>query len=171
MKNPKDILLLITGIVIFLLSYIYDNLVNRFFKNMRFPMLDYIFGIITNFAAVIIVILIIPIIALYRNKKRQAYLLFATFAASVAVAFIIKLIVLRQRPSEILYYPFFNVIDYSFPSMHAMIVFSLLPALFEYLPRQKNFWIFFAFIVSFTRIYFGLHFLSDVISAHFLDTF
>ena len=97
--------------------------------------------------------------------------MFATFAASVAAAFIIKLIVLRQRPSEILYYPFFNVIDYSFPSMHAMIVFSLLPALFEYLPRQKNFWIFFAFIVSFTRIYFGLHFLSDVIFGAFFGYF
>jgi len=47
--------------------------------------------------------------------------------------------------------------------MHAVVAFSLLPLLLEYLPRYRKFWIGFAFLVAFTRVYLGFHFLSDVV--------
>lgn len=47
--------------------------------------------------------------------------------------------------------------------MHAMVVFSLLPLLTKHLPKQNYFWLMFAFLVAFSRVYFGFHFLSDVV--------
>ena len=97
------------------------------------------------------------------KNKKIVYLLWLTFILSFILAFIIKLIVLRQRPTEAFTYPLTNIINYSFPSMHSMVVFSLLPLLIKYMPKQKSFWIIFAFLVGFSRIYFGFHFFSDVV--------
>lgn len=161
--KAKDIFLLVFGILLFIFSYWLDASVNLFFRNIRLPLLEPVFSIITNFGVVSVVMLAIPSLVLYKNKRKSVYLLCWAFIISVLLAFILKFIILRQRPAEALNYHFFNVINYSFPSTHAMAVFSLLPILINYLPKQKNFWIAAAFIVSFTRIYFGFHFLSDVV--------
>lgn len=165
MKHRKvnDTVILIIGILLFLLSYKLDAQINLFFKNVKFAIFDVFLSSITNFGIVVIVILVIPSIILYRKNRKLVYLLLLTFVVSVVLAFIIKLIILRQRPTETFTYPFLNIINYSFPSMHSMVVFSLLPALSKYLPKQKSFWIGFAFLVAFSRIYFGFHFLSDVV--------
>ena len=189
MKKFNDVWVLIAGIMLFLISYKSDEHVNLLFKNLRFMPLDIVFGIITNFGVVVLLMLIVPIIVLYTREnqrfsvprnfykisreknKKPAYLLLLSFIISVILSFIIKLIVLRQRPNELLTYPFFNIIDYSFPSMHAAVVFSLLPILTKYLSKQKLFWIAFSFLVAFTRIYFGFHFLSDVVFGGFFGYF
>ncbi len=163
MKKNKDITILIIGILLFLISYILDRQINLFFKNFRFTFFDVIFSIITNFGVVVLVTLIIPSVILYNKNKKSVYLLWSAFIASFISAFIIKLIVLRQRPIDAFTYPFTNIVNYSFPSLHAMVAFALLPLLLEFLPKQKNIWISFAFLVGFTRVYFGFHFLSDVV--------
>ena len=45
-----------------------------------------------------------------------------------------------------------------------MLVFCAIPILDKEFPKLKYFWIAFAVLVAFSRIYFGLHFLSDVIA-------
>ena len=163
MKKIKEILILIIGILIFLVSYVLDQPINSFFKGFRFAPLDFIFSIITNFGVVVFVMLIIPLILLFNKNKKKGFVLLMAFIISIVSSFIIKLIVLRHRPTELINFPFINVADYSFPSMHASAVFSLLPLLNNYLPRQKYFWISFTLLVAFTRIYFRFHFLSDVV--------
>ena len=165
MKTRKisDILALIIGIILFLISYHFDAQINLFFKNIKFSVFDAVLSIITNFGVVILVMLLVPSIIFYKKNKKIIYLLWLAFIVSIIVAFIIKLIVLRQRPIEAFTYPFVNIINYSFPSMHAMVAFSLLPLLMKYLSKQKLFWISFAFLAAFSRIYFGFHFLSDVV--------
>ena len=150
-------------ILLLLLSYKFDEQADLFFKSIRFAFLDAILGIITNFGIVTLVILIIPLIILYKKHKKLVYLILLTFIVSISLSFIIKLIVLRQRPIEAFAYPFVNIINYSFPSMHAMVVFSMLPLLTKYLPKQNFFWTAFAFLVAFSRVYFGFHFLSDIV--------
>ena len=163
MKRVNNIFILVIGIMIFLISYNYDAQVNLFFKDIKFPIFDAIFGVITNFSIVVFVMLLIPSFIIYKKNRKLIYLLWLTFFASIALAFIIKLIFLRQRPIGAFTYPFINVINYSFPSMHAMVVFSLLPVLTKYLKMQKSFWLGFGISVVFSRIYFGFHFLSDVV--------
>ena len=163
MAIKSDWAILIIGILLFIVSYNFDQQANLFFKSMIFPLFDAVFSLITNFGIVILVMLIIPSIILYRRNKKQVYLLWLAFFLSVASAFIIKLIFLKQRPVEAFTYPFTNIINYSFPSMHAMAVFSLLPILAKYSAKHKSFWTGFGLVAVFSRIYLGFHFLSDVV--------
>ena len=166
-KRINKILFLITGILLFVVSYSFDASLDVLFKNIKFPILDTILSVITNFGLVIVVTALIPSVILYKKNRRLVYLIWFTFIVIFVLAFVIKLTVLRQRPIGAFTYPFTNITDYSFPSMHAMAVFSLLPILMKYLPKQKYFFVIFAFLVAFTRIHFGFHFLSDVVFGAF----
>ncbi|MBI3034781.1 phosphatase PAP2 family protein [Candidatus Woesearchaeota archaeon] len=169
--KKNEILMLIIALALFLISYNLDEKVNLLFKNAKFAFLDVILGIITNFGIVVVIMAAMPSIMLYKKNKKAVYLIWSAFVVSVILAFIIKLIALRQRPTEAFAYPFVNIINYSFPSMHAMAVFSLLPILIKYIPKQRHFWAWFAFLVALSRIYFGFHFLSDVVFGAFAGYF
>ncbi len=173
MENNKkrEILMLAAGILFFIASYRLDAQVSALFKDFRLPFLDFTLSIITNFGLVVAAMLVIPSIASYKKNRKFVYLLWLTFIVSFAFAFVVKLVVLRQRPAVTLTYPLINLVDYSFPSMHAMVAFSLLPLLARHMPRQKYFWMSFAFLVAFSRIYFRFHYLSDVVFGIFAGYF
>lgn len=162
-KKRSTAWILAIGLLLFLASYRFDAQANLLAKSLRFEFLDLVFGIITNFGVVFVLMLIVPMIAVYSKDKKIAHLLLLAFIAAFALAFVMKLVFLRQRPDYALMYPFTQIINYSFPSMHAMVVFALLPILTKHLPKQKNFWIAFAFLVALSRVYLGFHFLSDVV--------
>ena len=44
-----------------------------------------------------------------------------------------------------------------------MLVFCSIPILAKQFPKFKYVWVIFASLVAFSRVYFGLHFLSDII--------
>jgi undecaprenyl-diphosphatase len=163
MRKVNDIIILIIGIILFIISYNFDQPISLFFKDVKFPLFDIIFSVITNFGIVILIMLAIPSIIFYKKNRKLIYLMWFIFLASFILAFAIKLIFLRQRPIDLFTFPFTSIINYSFPSMHAMVIFSLLPILIKYLPKQKIFWISFSLLAIFGRIYFGFHFLSDVV--------
>lgn len=171
MKRLNEILVLVMFVLLFLVSYKLDDSVSVFFKGANFPFFNVILSIITNFGVVIVIALIAPSLVLYKKNKKIVYLLLSAFFISTTLAFILKLIVLRQRPIEAFTYPFINIINYSFPSMHAMAVFSLLPILVRNMQKQNLFWFIFAFLVAFSRVYFGFHFLSDVVFGAFAGYF
>ena len=189
MKKNNNALILIFGIIISLLSYIFDSSVKLFFNGLKIPLFDSILSIITNFGVVIVVMLVIPTIIISKNDTKsqenrgfsrsrkfrkfspEIKLLWLAFLSAVVLSFIIKLIFLRQRPYEAISYPMLNILNFSFPSMHSLVVFALLPLLSRFLPKQKYFWVIFAFMVAFTRIYFGFHFLSDVVFGAFSGYF
>lgn len=171
MKKPNNTLLLIIGIFLFLVSFSFDEQVRLFFKDANIPFLNAALSVITNFGVVITVMLIIPSILLYKKNRKLVHLLWLTFLAAFLAAFILKLIVLRQRPVEAFTFPFTGIINYSFPSMHAMAAFSLLPVITEYIQKQKWFFIIFSFLAAFSRIYLGFHFLSDALFGAFAGYF
>ncbi len=166
MKNYKKfsyIIIFIIGTFLFLLSYIFDKELVEFFKEMKIPILDILLGFVTNFSIVLFVMLVIPSFILYKKNKKLAYLLWLIFIVSFTLNFFVKLLIHKPRPISTFTYPFTNIVNYSFPSTHAIVVFSLLPVLTIYIRRQRFFWIIFAFLVAFSRVYFNFHFLSDVI--------
>ena len=170
-KRINEALIILIVILLSVFSYKLDAQVNLFFKDVKFPIFDFALSTITNFGVVVLVMLAIPTIIIHKKNKKASCLLWLAFAISLVLAFLIKLIVLRQRPENAFTYSFIRVLNYSFPSMHSMAVFSLLPLLATYLPRQKTFWTAFAFLAAFSRIYFGLHFLSDVVFGALLGYF
>ena len=171
MNKTRKVLWLFFFVIVFLIAYGIDQQANLFMKNIRMPFLDFVFSIVTDFGVAIFIMLIVPSIIFYNKKKNHIYVLWLSFVISFVLAFAIKLIVLRQRPTDAFNFPFTHLLDYSFPSMHSMVVFSLLPALVCLFPKQKYFWATFAVLVSFSRIYFGVHFLSDVVFGAFAGYF
>ena len=57
----------------------------------------------------------------------------------------------------------YEIWNFSFPSFQAMLVFCAIPTISKEFPKIKWAWIVFACLAAFSRVYFGLHFLSDVI--------
>lgn len=163
MGRINNAAILTAGILLFIVSCSLDKSVSLLFKNAKFAFLDVILSIITNFGVVAAVILIIPSYILYKKSKSSVCLLWLAFIASSALDFAIKLIVQRPRPAGTIAYHFIGAINYSFPSMHAIAAFSALPAIIKYLPKQRHFFAVFAFLVALSRVYFNLHFLSDVV--------
>jgi len=163
--------LLALAILILIISYYFDNRVSFFFKGIDSFVLKTIFSIAANIGIIFVLVIALPSILLYKRSKRLARLLWLTAFVSFILAFILKIIILRQRPENVLTFPFTHIIDYSFPSMHAMIVFSILPLLVEAFSRYKYLWITFAFAAAFSRIYFRFHFLSDVVFGAFAGYF
>lgn len=161
MKMAKsNVLYYLALIALFFFSFLVDDKIRNLLESFRFPWLDFIFGVITNFGIVMMVMLIIPLLML--SDKKKIYTMLLAFFSAALISIIVKWMFLRQRPDNVAHL-FASVLKYSFPSMHAAVVFSLLPMLLEFLPKQKNFWIAFALLVPLTRLYFGFHYLSDVV--------
>jgi undecaprenyl-diphosphatase len=106
----------------------------------------------------------------HEHKRRWIVPLWVSLFFSGLFVVAIKLVSARVRPFY-LGLPTLNIFinkflwwDTSFPSFHAAIAFSALPVLDKEFPRFKFVWFAFACLVGFSRIYFALHFLSDVIA-------
>jgi undecaprenyl-diphosphatase len=139
---------------------------------MRNSILNEFFLGITFGSSEIIIFFVLTTMFLYNENKRRWILpLLATLASSVVVGFAIKFFVHRLRPFQlgltttipILEKASHTVWNFSFPSFQSMLVFCAVPILSKEFPRFKKIWILFAVLVAFSRVYFGLHFASDVI--------
>ena len=145
----------------FLASYYFDGAVNKIFLNSSYKVLDFFFNFVTNFAVVVAIMIIVPSIYFVKGKKiNQIKILWVSFLISVFLSFILKLAFARHRPTldytEMFFY-------YSFPSLHAMASFSVLQVITDNYKSSKNFFIFFVVLVAFSRLYFTVHYLSDIV--------
>ena len=170
MKKHKNLLIFITGTILFLLSLSYDNDMFLFFSNSRVLLFDLLFSVITNFGVVAVTLFLIPLLINHKKDKKFTYLLFAAFIVSFFLSFIMKITISSARPVEIVN-PILKGLDYSFPSMHAMIAFSLLPIILSKKSKFNGFFAIFAVLVALSRVYLGYHFLSDIVLGAFAGYF
>ena len=82
MRNLRKIWILLAGIALGVISYKFDDVINLIFKNLDIPIFDIIFGIITNFGIVVLLLVAIPSLILYRKKKKIAFLLWGIKAGT-----------------------------------------------------------------------------------------
>jgi len=106
------------------------------------------------FAAVVLPLLLV---AEPRDKKRLKVV--AALALAVAVGVALKSVYAIHRPCSGPGCPS----DYSFPSLHAVTVFTLMIAFLD--KRGYPFFLFFALFVAFTRLHLGVHTFEDVAAA------
>ncbi len=172
MKN-KGIILIIIVIASIFFSLLFDNILIKDISFLRNGILDSFFLGITLVSSEVILFFILTSMFLWSEKKRKwIFPLWVSLAISVAVAFILKITVQRPRPFQLglvsllpsLQEASFNIWNFSFPSFQSMLAFCSLPILSEQFPKLKKFWIIFAVLVAFSRVYFGVHFVSDVIT-------
>lgn len=170
--KKADITILIAGILLFLGSLVIDKNIKYITDSIKNPAFDLIFGWFTGFINVFVILILVTTLFLFEEKKREwVFPLWLSFIFSVVISFILKLIIARPRPSIEIVYPLINTLDFSFPSMHAMVAFSAIPILNKEFAELKWFWILFAILVAFSRIYLNVHFLSDVVFGAFTGYF
>jgi len=119
----------------------------------------------SNPYTVVVVLIIVTTLFLWEEKKREWILpLWLSFFFSFIINLGLKYLIMRPRPYLSLAINNLTTSTLpSFPSMHSAIVFSTIPLLDREFPKIKLFWIAFASIVAFSRLYLGVHYLSDII--------
>lgn len=142
------------------------------------PDLNHMITLITDFGAEISVFLSLLFVCIYFGFKRQGvivrFFLSALFGSILLFA-IIKEVIGRARPDSMMVME----PDMSFPSGHATIATVL--AWFVYLvfvKDMKSSWkkvltvlcLFYPVLMSFTRVYLNVHYLSDVLAGMALGT-
>lgn len=185
-----DLKLLITGIIgILLFSKVYEDVtdleyiikidmwIHEHISQIYSPFLTKIMIVITSIDNTIPITIITILIGVYlflkKDYKDMLFLIISMGGAS-SLMFIIKDIVARVRPSM----QIVEVSGYSFPSGHATISTALAFTLFLILKDKSKYiksLILFTFItpliISFSRVYLNVHYLSDVIAGIGLSFF
>lgn len=152
-------------------AFFLDKFVLRTIHFIENPFLDYISYLFINMIPVLIIFFITLIIRLANKKKLEwVFPFFLSIGITYIITYILKFIFARPRPNSTELF-LFNLPDYSFPSAHAAVAFAMLPMLNKEHPKQKIIWIIFVSLIAFSRIYIGVHYLSDVVAGALIGYF
>lgn len=171
--KKRGVIIFAIAVVLILVSLYFDSQIVRGVSLIRNSFLDNFFIGVTTASSALIIFFILTSLFLWQEKKRKWILpLWLTLAASTVLVFLLKITVRRPRPYQLgivtalpmLQEAAHSVWDFSFPSFQAMLAFCAIPILNKEFPKFKYAWIAFACLVAFSRVYFGVHFLSDVIA-------
>lgn len=167
----KTAVFLVVFAIAMALSFKFDLTIAKFATSLQEPFLNGIMLLVTYISSSIAVLFILTSLFLWHEHKRKWLLpLWASLFFSSAVVLALKLITARVRPFYLGLPTLIALVqkaawwDSSFPSSHAAIAFCALPLLDKEFPKFKFVWLAFACLVGFSRIYFALHYLSDVIA-------
>ena len=168
MKRHNYILI---ALVLSIILLFFDKGITRVVIGLRFHLLDEFMVWVSSPLTTILLFLIVTVFLLREKKKRQWVLpLWIIISITWVVTGIVKIIIGRTRPFEALALPLVNGANYlfsswnsSFPSMHAAGAFALVPIINKLFPKVRWFWISIAAIISFSRLYLGVHYLSDIL--------
>lgn len=179
-KKRKLALLFMAFVPLIFICVYYDAEIIRFFYQFKTPLLTEIFSFIGKFSSKVVIFSLLTCLFLWENKKRRWILpVWFSLALSVAISFILKISVQRLRPfqqglvylSPSLASPDFSTWNFSFPSFQTMMAFSAIPIICKNFPKLKYLWIILSCLIGLSRVYFGLHFLSDVLSGALIGLF
>lgn len=170
-------IIIIFSLIMFLglITFNFDSEIVKLVSSIRINSLDNFFLGLSVVSSGVIIFFILTSLFFFGSlgEKRKLILpLWFTIFLSVVVSFLLKSMVQRQRPfqlgiisaPEILQKVSHLTWNFSFPSFKTMLVFSAIPILSKVFPRSKYVWIVFALLVALSRVYLGMHFLSDVIA-------
>lgn len=188
MKKNNLFLLSLVFLVLFVLTTItinskqasfIDNSVNLFFSSNQVNWIQnssITLGVLFEPIYVILYIVILSTILYFLKKKEKAILLFFSSIAGGFFIFALKHIFSRARPLNMI----IEESSFSFPSGHALFSAILFGMLIYFCTSiksksKKNILIsssiFMIFIIGLSRLYIGVHWLSDIIAGYFFGVF
>jgi len=171
--KKREIIIIAIWIILFFTCLYLDSFLVQSVSLLRNNILDNFFLLVTFVSSEIILFFILTALFLWtENKRGWIFPLWICLGASAVVSFLLKIIIQRARPFQLglvslisnLQSSSYEIWNFSFPSFQSMLVFSAVPILTYQFPKLKKLWIIFAVLVAFSRIYFGVHFFSDVIA-------
>lgn len=151
----------LVGLVLLIISFLFDKGIINFVTSLRIKGVTSVMILITSIGFLFILFASYSFL-LKDNKK--ILLLILGIVLSYLIGFFLKLLVMRDRPDAALIFES----SYSFPSNHATIIFSTLPLMNKNFPKYIYLFFIIAILVSFSRIYLGVHYASDLIFGGFL---
>ena len=158
--NKKNLIIYAAGILAVIAGFFLDNYVAGSIGNLKNAFLDIFLGWVTNFANIFVILIFMTTLFLWEERKREWIpVLWLSYAVAIGISFIMKFLIARPRIIGEFYYPMTNIASYSFPSMHTIAAFAAIPILDKEFPMFKWFWMVFALLVAFSRVYFNLHYL------------
>lgn len=173
MRNKRWIFPLALAVAAMFTSLRFDAEISKIISMIRIQQLDSFFLGLTFWSSEIIIFFVLTSFFLWsENKRKWIAPLWFTLFLSVMASFLLKISIQRLRPFQqeivstlpVLLNENYMTWNFAFPSFQAMLVFCAVPILSKEFPKFKYAWIFFAVLVAFSRVYFGLHFMSDVIA-------
>ncbi len=112
--------------------------------------------------------MLLTIVALYLGGARKEALVFAiVFGLTTAVTLGLKDIIYRPRPYAVAPYQEY---DSSFPSIHTTDAFALATTISSYHRRFSVIMFAWAVLIGFSRLYLGVHYLTDVLAGALIGT-
>ena len=164
-------------IVLLLFPQIDSTIVTQV-QSMRNETLDTIMLFFTHTAMLIAFILLASTILFYKKENRiKLVSLWISLVLTLILTDLLKITVNRTRPFESIGFELpKNYGDFetgkSFPSKHASLVFTVIPFLKDG-NSMRIYYLYYLFsitaiLISFSRVYFGFHYLSDVIAGSLL---
>jgi undecaprenyl-diphosphatase len=93
------------------------------------------------------------------GKKTSSYMLGLGSFLTGGIVYCLKLLIARPRPPVAV----LDVVTPAFPSGHTAAAFLTAVVLGKHFPREKRWFLGLASLVGFTRLFLGVHYLSDVL--------
>jgi undecaprenyl-diphosphatase len=142
-----------------------DSFIVSFFNSWKNSVLTFVLAPLEPFWVYVLLAIGVILLLYFKNKKALIRpLVYSSILAWIA-SFALKFAFMRPRPLGFIeYIPFTRLMDYSFPSSHVMFMFAILPFLFDKdMKRCRYVFMVLAGLVVLSRLYFNMHYLSDVI--------
>lgn len=160
-------LVLITGCMIILLTFFFDNSLLRRGVGLRFNWLDGLMLYLTDFGMLFFAVVTTTVL-LVRKKFRWLAMLALSLAFSFELSYLMKLIFQTPRPYfslEIAIIPLTQASGYSFPSLHSAFCMGIIPFIGKIYSEkyQRYLGVFIALLIAFSRAYLGVHYFSDIL--------
>lgn len=181
--NKKNIILFSSLLLFIFITYsifndnfkYLDHITHKYILNIRSNNLTNIMKIITNIASSVSLIILSILLAIFLKNKKIALHISLNLILAFTSSQIAKLIFTRNRPLDI---NLINAKGFSYPSGHAMVSMAYFGfisyLLYKYHKNKKIKFILITtlfitiLLVGFSRIYLGVHYLSDIIGGFLL---
>ncbi|MBS3134528.1 phosphatase PAP2 family protein [Candidatus Woesearchaeota archaeon] len=172
LKMKKSAMLVVAFYIILvlflMLSLIFDRQVLSFIASNRISSLNIFFIYFNRINGLVIFTFFLLYFILKKEYKTiKPYLV--NVPSVTILAYMLKYVVHRSRPG-IMFLPLITKSNLSlvssFPSGHTIVAFSIIP--FLRTGKEKIIWAIMAIFIAFSRLYLGLHYLSDVVAGIFL---
>jgi len=165
-ENYKIYFYGLIAVLAFLIALYFDTPIIKTVTSLRTDFLN-AFMIIFTYSIIPTIAFILASILAHFNKK-NVFKLWISYLLIISTLIVLKIMIARPRPFQNGISAFVSLIkesylrwDFSFPSMHSAFMFAALP----FVPKKWFWpWLLLSCLVGISRVYFGLHYLSDVIA-------